>query len=298
MATDWTTRGPLGVKLGRDGAGLFVVLIIACMAYLATLAVAATAIVSGQIRAWQADLGAGMTIVLPSVGQPTADETRANTAVALLNRQPGVAAAAVIDQGTSDALVQPWLGDDLADLGLALPTLIDVQRVAGVDLDVAALGRALAEIVPGAVVEDHAGQFGDLIDLGVAARWLALSGLVLIAAAAVATIASVTRAGLSAHRKVVDLLHALGATDGYIAAQFQRYALVRSSIGGAIGTVLAMATLAALGYSLAAGPTAFLPDLRLGAQGWSALMLVPVAAAVLSMGSARLTAMRFLAALP
>ena len=298
MATDWTTRGPLGVQLGRDGAGLFVVLIIACMAYLATLAVAATAILSEQIQAWQADLGAGMTVILPPVGEPAADETRANTALALLRSQPGIAAASTLDQDVSDALVQPWLGDDLADLNLALPILLDVQRVAGVDIDVASLSRALAEIVPGAVVEDHAGQFGDLIDLGVGVRWLALSGLVLIAAAAVATIASVTRAGLSTHRKVVDLLHVLGATDGYIAAQFQRYALIRSGTGGLIGTILAMATLAMLGYGLAGGPAAFLPDLYLGAQGWSALLLVPPVTAALSMGSARLTALRFLAALP
>ena len=298
MAADWTTRGPLGVQLGRDGAGLFVVLIIACMAYLATLAVAATAILSGQIEAWQADLGAGMTVVLPSVGELGADASRADTALALLRSQPGIASAATIGQDASDALVQPWLGDDLSDLDLALPTLIDVQRVAEVDIDVVALNRALAEIVPGAMVEDHAGRFGELIDLGVAVRSLALAGLVLIAAAAAATVASVTRAGLSTHRKVVDLLHVLGATDGYIAAQFQRYALARSIVGGAIGTILAMATLAVLGYSLSAGPAAFLPDLRLGAQGWIALLWVPLAGALLAMGSARFTALRFLAALP
>ena len=298
MAADWTTRGPLGVQLGRDGAGLFVVLIIACMAYLATLAVAATAILSGQIEAWQADLGAGMTVVLPSVGEPGADAGRADTALALLRSQPGIASAATIGQDASDALVQPWLGDDLSDLDLALPTLIDVQRVADVDIDVAALNRALAEIVPGAMVEDHAGRFGELIDLGVAVRSLALAGLVLIAAAAAATVASVTRAGLSTHRKVVDLLHVLGATDSYIAAQFQHYALVRSAVGGAIGTILAMVTLALLGYSLSAGPAAFLPDLSLGAQGWTALLWVPLVGALLAMGSARFTALRFLAALP
>ena len=298
MAADWTTRGPLGVQLGRDGAGLFVVLIIACMAYLATLAVAATAILSGQIEAWQADLGAGMTVVLPSVGEFGADASRADTALALLRNQPGIASAATIGQDASDALVQPWLGDDLSDLDLALPTLIDVQRVADIDIDVVALNRALAEIVPGAVVEDHAGRFGDLIDLGVAVRSLALAGLVLIAAAAAATVASVTRAGLSTHRKVVDLLHVLGATDSYIAGQFQRYALVRSTIGGAIGTILAMVTLALLGYSLSAGPAAFLPDLSLGAQGWTALLWVPLVGALLAMGSARFTALRFLAALP
>src|SRR3546814_5129324 len=53
-------------------------------------------------------------------------------------------------------------------------------------------------------------------------RLVAMILVVLIALAAVAAIVFVTRAGLAIHRPVIDLLHLIGATDAYVARQFER----------------------------------------------------------------------------
>src|SRR5258705_327922 len=44
--------------------------------------------------------------------------------------------------------------------------------------------------------------------------------LLLVAAVAAAVIAVATRAGLTARREAIEIVHGLGATDGYIAARF------------------------------------------------------------------------------
>jgi len=113
--------------------------------------------------------------------------------------------------------------------------------------------------------------------------------------AAAATVVAVTSAELTMHRGVVELLHALGATDGYVAGLFQRHALVMGAFGGAVGLALAVATLVALGW--ATGDAA-LPEVGLGVPAWLALALVPPAAAGLAMLTARLTVLKVLARWP
>ena len=65
----------------------------------------------------------------------------------------------------------------------------------------------------------------------------------LIGGAAVLTVIFTTRAGLAVHHAVVEVLHLIGARDGYIARQFQRQALRLALRGGIVGLVLTLATL-------------------------------------------------------
>ncbi len=125
----------------------------------------------------------------------------------------------------------------------------------------------------------------------------AVAIVLLIGAAAVLTVIFTTRAGLSMHRDVIELLHLMGARDGYIARQFDRQALRLGLIGGAVGIALALATVLALGE--AAGAAALLGGgLGLGPLDYAALALLPVAAALLAMATARLTVLRALASMP
>ena len=60
--------------------------------------------------------------------------------------------------------------------------------------------------------------------------------LLVVAAVAVAVVAVATRAGLSARRDAIEIVHGLGATDGYIARRFARRAtLLAAAAAAAIG---------------------------------------------------------------
>jgi cell division transport system permease protein len=91
---------------------------------------------------------------------------------------------------------------------------------------------------------------------------------------------------------VIEILHLIGAHDGYIAGQFQRHAFTRGLLGGALGAV-------AGGLVFEAGRR-LLPELaaagfELEPLQWVGLALLPLAAALLAMVTARYTVLTALA---
>ena len=59
--------------------------------------------------------------------------------------------------------------------------------------------------------------------------------LVIVLAATVLTVAFATRGAMAANRPTIEVLHFIGATDRYIAGEFQRHFLVLGLKGGIIG---------------------------------------------------------------
>ncbi|HUZ71789.1 MAG TPA: hypothetical protein VMU87_02280, partial [Stellaceae bacterium] len=125
----------------------------------------------------------------------------------------------------------------------------------------------------------------------------------LIGGVAVLSVSFATRTGLAVHHDVIELLHLMGARDGYVARQFERPALRLALIGGAAGLVLAAAALLALQH--ATGAAAFLgdtvtllPALHLRGWNWAVLAALPLAAGIVAMATARLTVLATLRRLP
>src|SRR5205085_4232694 len=71
--------------------------------------------------------------------------------------------------------------------------------------------------------------------------------LLLVLAATVLTVTFATRGAMAANRPIVEVLHFIGATDGYIAGQFQRHFLTLGLKGGAIGGGASVVVLALAG---------------------------------------------------
>src|SRR5919109_568793 len=63
----------------------------------------------------------------------------------------------------------------------------------------------------------------------------------------------VARAGLSIHRRIVEIVHLVGAHDSYVARQFQAQAFRYGFLGAFIGSLLAAATLLMAGVFAARG---------------------------------------------
>ena len=97
-------------------------------------------------------------------------------------------------------------------------------------------------------------------------------------------IAVATRAGLAARRDAIEIVHGLGATDGFIAGRFASRATVLTAAGACLGALVALPVL--LGLAALAAPftgmgteAASMPGLP--APLWAALPALPAGAAAI-----------------
>jgi cell division transport system permease protein len=281
------------LPLDRDSAGLFLPAIIGFMVFLAALALAGSMAVDNLLAHWQGAIEAAITVQLPPVeGESSAAAAdRRSHALASLAGVPGVKSAILLSDADKARLLEPWLGADAAHLDLPLPDLIAVTVESRSAVDLASLSTRLQDVSPGATIDDH-GRWRMSIGRAAEAANLALLGLLaLIGLAAALTVVFVARAGLAAHRRVIEILHLVGAHDGYVARQFQRHAFSRALAGGILGGAIAA------GIFLAAGR--WLPGLDSSALAlhplqWLAVALLPLAGALLAMATARYTVLRSL----
>jgi len=270
------------------------------MVYLAALASAGALALDSALETWNRGLEGSLTVELP----PPADKGDGglDAALAALRGSAGVRTARPLERIEIARLLEPYLGADLPQQ-LALPQMIDVEIDPSRGVDRTALAATLAKAAPGAVLDDHRIWLDRLSATIRAAEATALIVVILIAASSVTTVIFTTRTGLSVHRDIVEMLHAIGARDRYIARQFERHALRLGLAGGGIGLLLAVATLLALAHASAAaailGETAIpLPSLALVPWHYAVLVALPLAAAALAMLTARLTVLRALARMP
>ncbi|MFY8091849.1 MAG: cell division protein FtsX [Niveispirillum sp.] len=291
-------RAHFDIPLSQDATGRFLPWIIALMVYLAALALAVSLILSDLARRWDSELSAGMTVQVAPTGTANARELdeRVRKVMDALSASVFVADARRLSDTDARALVEPWLGDGALVAELPLPVLIDVRLADGAD--VAGLSEQLTRAAPFVTVEDPARWLGDLRRLARSVQVVAVGIIALIGGAGIVSIIFAASAGFAVHRQEVELLHVMGATDSYVAGQFQRHMLRQSLLGGGVGFLLALATLWGLEQAGRGLGASLLPDMALSLRDWSWLPVVPLMAALLAALTARLTVMRALGRLP
>jgi cell division transport system permease protein len=279
--------------------------LVAAMAFLAALALAGWVGAAALALHWQQGAGSALTVQVPQPREPAVQGgTRLDRVVALLNGTTGVASARVLTDEEIGELLRPWLGSGAERLAVPLPSVIAV-RLADPSFRLDQLARRLDEAAPGTLVESHGAWIGRLSALARSLQACAGLALLLVAAVAAAVVAVATRAGLSARREAIEIVHALGATDGYIAARFASRATLLAATGGFAGAVLALPVLLTLA-SLAAPFAGTTAEARspadvisaLPAALWLTLPGLPSAAAAIGFVTAQSTVRRWLRRLP
>lgn len=296
------------VPLDRDASGRYLPLLVAIMVYLAALALAGAMAANKLAARWDSGLAGSLTVQLPAAppGVESGAESEAaaqpdpalRAVVDLLEQTPGVVTTEVLQSGEISALLEPWLGEALLIDDLPLPRLIAVTIDPDQPPDLTVLRRAVLAAAPGSIVDDHQRWLSHLLDLAWAVEIMAIVVVAMVLSAAAIMVAFVTRMGLAAHDQAIELLHLIGAQDSYVAKQFQSHALSLGLRGGLIGLACALPTLY-LGRSLLERiESGLLPELALRPHEWSLLILLPVASALVTMFTARVTVLRTLARMP
>ncbi len=286
-------RGAPDLRLDADPSARFLPWLIFVMVFLATVALAGAIALNALVVDWR-DSASDTATVQIAVDDSHDMDRKVADALALLRRTPGIAAAEPLAEEQVDRLLEPWLGPDSAASGLPVPRLIDVALEPDHGIDLAALAVKLAAAVPGASLDDHEPWLERLVSLARSIQGLALAVVAIVGTATVAIIVFATRAGLAAHADAIEVLHLIGARDGYIARQFRRHCLKSALKGGIPGATLAALAVAAIAILGARLETPLLASSTLGLGDWIALALPPVAGAVLATLTAHLTVLRVL----
>lgn len=268
------------------------------MAFLAVLLTMVALETDHLADRWRTDLTGRATVQIPPQGGDVANQAAVQRVAALLFQLPQVS---VVDPLTTEEvgrLLQPWLGSELELVDLPVPLIIDVEYDRDDVPDFEAVGTRLAELVPGATIDDHAGALSDLLEAAESLRTMAFALILIVLATTVAVVVAIVMAGLVIHRPVIELLHVCGASDGYIARQFGRHAMWRAGRGAALGVALVLLFLPLAATWLAGLRQLFVPSFGLAADQWIMIGVVPLAMAVASGLFAQLVARILLSRLP
>lgn len=284
----------------RSVAGRTLVLLIAIMTFLSGVTLGGVVLVQKSAIAWSSDVGREVTIqIRPVEGEVM--ESNIRTAIALAEATPGVARAYALSIEDSEKLLEPWLGAGLDLSAIDIPRLIVVELSDTRDVDLTLLARDIATI-NGASLDTHAAWRQQLNTM---AGTIVFSGLLVLALIVFATVLAVvfaTRGTMASNREIVDVLHFTGASNSFIAGEFQGRFLslgLRGGLVGGVGAILFFFLVAGAAGSIVPDEASsqlgfFFGRFALGFDGMLGIAaVVPVIAALTAITS-RLTVRRFL----
>lgn len=267
--------------------------IMAIMLFLTVLAAALGLGTLGAARSLDRQLAGRLTVQVVDADPARRDRDAARI-LGVLHADPRVARATAVDQAQLAALLRPWLGDAGSDPDLPMPALIDADMRDNSDAAVAQVAAAARRVTSAARVDRHERWMSPVADfmkllIGIGAG---LVGLMALATGAVVVLAA--RAGLDTHSDTIDVMHMLGSTDVQVARLFQRRIARDTAIGGAIGTLGALAVVALVGNRLAGLGSALTDGAVLDPSAWAMLVVLPIVFILLATLAARVAVLRAL----
>jgi len=281
-------------------AGNTLMLLIAIMTFLSCVTLGGVILVQKSAIAWSADVGREVTIQIRPI-QGEVMESNLRTAVALAKAIPGVSDVRALSLKESEALLEPWLGSGLDLSALAIPRLVIVQLAAADKADIAKLKRDL-EAIKGATLNTHAAWRQQLNTM---AGTVVISGLLVLSLIVTATILAIifaTRGTMASNRSIVDVLHFIGASNSFIAGEFQGRFLrigLKGGMAGGLGALLfffaaAIAVDNVLPSASGAQLGVLFGRFSLGFDGLFAIIMLVLIIAGLTAITSRLTVRQFL----
>jgi cell division transport system permease protein len=214
--------------------GRALIAVIAIMTFLASLTTGAVMLMYSAAGDWQSEVAREVTIqVRVTPGRDI--ETDVLRAAELARKLPGVADVRAYSRDESARLLEPWLGAGLKLDDLPVPRIVVVRIESAPAPDLAELRGALAAEVPAASLDDHRSFVDRMRAMSNAALFGGIAILALMLLATVLSVVFATRGAMVANRTVVEVLHFIGAKNGFIAGHFQRRFLRLGLQGGAIG---------------------------------------------------------------
>ena len=274
-------------------SGRALVAVVAIMTFLVSLTTGAAVLVTKAAGEWQSDISREMTIqIMPAPGRDL--DTSVNRAVAIARAISGVLEVRPYSKEESMKLLEPWLGSGISLSELPVPRLIVIKIAADTAPDLGQLRRVLADQVPGAVVDDHRGWIDRMRAMAGTAVAVGVCILILMFAATILSVAFATRGAMATNKAVIEVLHFVGAKNGFIARHFQHHFLVLGLQGGTIGggaAIVVFLAVTLISHWLVGGDpgSALFGSFSIGFAGYAAVLGQVVLIAVVTAWTSRHT---------
>lgn len=289
----------------KDIGTRYMMIVIMLMVFLAFLSVALTITLNALSARWTSGLEGKMTVEIPVQAsdktlrsQEDLNVVAANI-IKALEQYENLEKAETIAPETLTEMVAPWLGDDNAGLEIPLPVLISVQwedqprqeQIVKIKNDIVMIDGASR-------LDTHKSWLDELLQFTGALKMVSTILIIVITLTTLMAVAGVVRARLAAHLDDVELLHLMGATDEYIARQFQRHIFFLSLKGCFIGAALGVLMIKFITWMAGNLGFALMPDFAFGAGHWGILGLIPFTILALCYITARKTLISALQKMP
>ncbi len=294
------TNKPAPIVPAQSISGRTLVLLIAIMTFLSSITLGAVILIQKSAIAWSHDVGREVTIQIRPVEGEMMD-ANLRLAESIAEATKGVASARALTIEESEELLKPWLGEDLDLTELNIPRLVIVKLSDPLNADLEKLKSEL-KIIKGASLDLHDAWRTKLNSMAGTIVFTGIIGLALILLATSLAIIFATRGTMAQNREIVDVLHFIGASNRFIAGEFQSRFLKIGFRGAIIGSILAIIFFTILGM-LSSNifpdiPTEQLSILfgtfSLGIDGIIAILLLAPIIAGLTAITSRITVRRFL----
>ncbi len=220
--------------------GRSLTMVITIMCFLASLTAGAVYMINQSANAWMRGIASEVTVQVEPRDKVDTDKLVRDVTTFLV-RQPGIRSALPLSIDQSAHLLEPWLGPSEALKSLPLPRLIALEVDVMEPPDLEALRAAIAIQFKSVTLDDHRQWQRQIRTV---TRSFALGGLailLLVAAATTAVIISATRSSMASNRDIVEVLHFVGATDRFIAREFEKHFLSLGIRAGLVGAISAAA---------------------------------------------------------
>jgi cell division transport system permease protein len=225
---------PAGSVTGRS-----LTLVITIMCFLACLTAGAVYMMNQSASAWLRDIASEVTVQIESKDNNDVEKLVADVS-GYLSRQPGIANVRPLSIADAAQLLEPWLGQTDALASLPVPRLIAIELDRQSPPDLGMMRAELGKQFKGVSLDDHRRWQQQIRTI---TRSFALGGLailLLVGAATTSIIVSATKSAMASNREIVEVLHFVGATDRFIAREFERHFLRLGVRAGIVGAVWAM----------------------------------------------------------
>lgn len=299
--------GGYDLPLQQDRSAGFLILLTGLMTFLALATCAAALSLNTLASYWSSGLENRLSIEIPAErdngGLRSASDIQAlaTQIKALLDQDENVGEIEIMDQSDMAELLAPWLGADNALASaddLPMPGLIAVRLKQDEPQIVTALQKRLQRIDSDIRLDDHQEWLGGIVRLCRSLQFAAIFSTLVIIGTTVIAVAGAMRARMEILKPEVELLHLMGAGDGYITAQFQRHALILSGKGAMLGMLAGLLILGTLYFGVGTLPlNDSMPESGILQMLLIMLLVLPLILCLISALAARMMVLRVLKAM-
>ena len=264
--------------LRLKGSRFFLGWIMTTMVYLALMALISSFFSTLSFDKWKGATRDLVTIHVPDPNQKIVsnNDTRLDAALKILRTLPNIENITILEKNDIEKLISPLVETDIFQ-NILLPALVEI-RINNREV-LPNLESSLKNLAPDIFVENHAELFlfDSKVFFGAEKLFVAIVGLITMVA--IISIIFAVFTGLSVNKEVIQVMHLIGAKNGFIARAFQKHIFIVLSFSSIFGACLAAGTFFILDNLF---KVAFFGDIEIDLLtqfdlwNWITLIMVPI----------------------